>query len=169
MAKLGINRGRGRTIAFAITGLCLSLCIGCRDRSRGYSVEAASHQMEPPKAESKSSQPNSVEPEVQNEIGKMDAEKRAKLIAEAQSAFDETRSAIAALDKQAALASLKRATGKLDLIVARDRTLALAPVALVTTIHDLYATADSVKADHIQGPAGGSANRPPPSLCADAR
>jgi hypothetical protein len=105
--------------------------------------------MEPPKAESKSSQPNPVEPEVQNEIGKMDAERRAKLIADAQSALDETRNAIAALDrgdKQAALASLERATGRLDLVVARDRTLALAPVALVTTIHDLYATADSVKA-----------------------
>ena len=79
----------------------------------------------------------------------MDAERRAKLLADAQSALDETRNAIAALDKgdkQAALAALERATGKLDLVVARDRSLALAPVALVTTIHDLYATADSVKA-----------------------
>ena len=76
---------RGRAVAFAITGLCLalSLSIGCGDRSRGCSVEAAPHQTEPPKAESKSSQPHSVEPEVQNEIGKKDAEKRAKLIAEA--------------------------------------------------------------------------------------
>jgi hypothetical protein len=105
--------------------------------------------MEEQKGEPKSSQTQAVEPEVQTEIGRMDAERRAKLLADAESALDETRNAIAALDKgdkQAALAALERATGKLDLVVARDRSLALAPVALVTTIHDLYATADSVKA-----------------------
>jgi hypothetical protein len=71
------------------------------------------------------------------------------LLADAQSALSETRNAILALDKAdkaAALAALERATGKLDLIVARDHTLALAPVSVVTTIRDLYATVDTVKA-----------------------
>jgi hypothetical protein len=89
-----------------------------------------------------------VEPQVQAEIGKMEAERRAKLLADAQSALSETRNAILALDKAdkaAALAALERATGKLDLIVARDHTLALAPVSVITTIRDLYATVDTVK------------------------
>ena len=149
MGNRGNQHRARRAVAIAITGFCLSLSIGCGDRSQGYSVEAASNRMDAQKAEPKSSQTQSVEPEVQTEIGKMDAERRAKLLADAQTALDETRNAIAALDKgdkQAALAALERATGKLDLVVARDRSLALAPVALVTTIHDLYATADSVKA-----------------------
>jgi hypothetical protein len=68
---------------------------------------------------------------------------------DAVAALDETRNAIAALDKgdkQAALAALKRATGNLDLVVARDRTLALAPVVVTTFIPDLYANPDTVKA-----------------------
>ena len=40
-----------------------------------------------------------MEPEVQAEIGRMEAERRAKLLADAQSALEETRDAITALDK----------------------------------------------------------------------
>src|ERR1700759_5495340 len=90
------QRARG-AVAIAITGLCLSLSIGCGDRSKGYSVEAASNPTEPQKAEPKSSQTQSVEPEIQTEIGKMDTERRAKLLADAQSALDATRQANAPL------------------------------------------------------------------------
>jgi hypothetical protein len=63
-------------------------------------------------------------------------------------ALQETRNALAALDagdSKAALAALERATGKLELLVARDPTMALAPVNVTTTIIDLYAEADTVR------------------------
>jgi hypothetical protein len=59
----------------------------------------------------------------------MEAEKRATLLKDAQAALEETRNALDALDKgdkQAALAALERATGKLDMVVARDPNLARA-------------------------------------------
>jgi hypothetical protein len=146
---------RTGTPALVIAGacLCLSMSIGCGDKSRSYTAEASdnptSNRTSLPKAEPKNRDSQSVEPQVQAEIGKIEAERRAKLLADAQSALSETRNAILALDKAdkaAALAALERATGKLDLIVARDHTLALAPVSVVTTIRDLYATVDTVKA-----------------------
>ena len=146
---------RTGTASLVIAGvcLCLSMSIGCGDKSRSYTAEASdnptSNRTSLPKAEPKNRDSQSVEPQVQAEIGKIEAERRAKLLADAQSALSETRNAILALDKAdkaAALAALERATGKLDLIVARDHTLALAPVSVVTTIRDLYATVDTVKA-----------------------
>src|SRR6202023_197611 len=141
------------TLVIAGVCLCLSMSIGCGDKSRSYTAEASDNptpsRTSPPKAEPKNRDSQSVEPQVQAEIGKIEAERRAKLLADAQSALTETRNAILALDKAdkaAALAALERATGKLDLIVARDHTLALAPVSVVTTVRDLYATVDGVKA-----------------------
>jgi hypothetical protein len=138
-----------RAGALIITGLCLSLSIGC-GKSQPATAEASAPLTDPPRAaEPKSSESRSVESSVQVEIGRMDAERRTKLLANAQSALDETRNAIEALDhgdKRAAEAALEHATGKLDLIVARDRALALAPVGVATIIHDLYTTVDAVKA-----------------------
>ena len=48
--------------------------------------------------------------------------------------------------KDDALAALERVTGKLDLILARDPKLALAPVSVATVVRDLYANQDTVKA-----------------------
>src|SRR6202043_1589396 len=94
-----------------------------------------------PPAEPKSGESRSVDPAVQSEIESMEAEKRATLLKDAISALDETRNALAALDrgdKQGALSALERATGKLDLVVARDPKLAMAPVSVNTTMFDLY-------------------------------
>lgn len=149
------NTTRTRTAAPLIAGvcLCLSMSIGCVDKTRSLTAEAsdkpASKGTSGRKPEPKSPDSQSVEPQVQANIGKMEVERRAQLLADAQSALSETRNAILALDKAdkpAALAALERATGKLDLVIARDRTLALAPVSVVTTIRDLYATVDTVKA-----------------------
>jgi hypothetical protein len=149
MGNQDVGTMRARTLALIITGMCLGLSVGCGNKSQPSTTEASTPQTGPPKAEPKSVESRSAEPDVQSEIGRMDAERRAKLLADAQSALEETRNAIMALDKgdkRAALAALERATGKLDLIVARDRTLALAPVDVTTIIHDLYTTVDAVKA-----------------------
>jgi hypothetical protein len=152
--------------AASITLSVLVLCAGCNTRSRSNSsdnadrsaettdtsrVSAASTANTPDqqKPEQKSGEAKSVEPQVQSEIEKAEAEKRATLLADAQSALEETRAALAALDKgdtKAALAALSHATGKLDLVVTRDRRLALAPVGVDTVIYDLYATPDTVRA-----------------------
>ncbi len=71
------------------------------------------------------------------------------MLKDAQAAIDETQKALDALDqgkKDEALAALERVTGKLDLILARDPKLALAPVSVATVVRDLYANQDTVKA-----------------------
>ena len=98
--------------------------------------------------EAKSAESKSVDPAVQSQVEKAEAEKRATLLKDAESALDDTRNALGALDsgnKEAALAALERASGKLDLVVARDPRLALAPVSVNTTVLDVYTTPDAVK------------------------
>ena len=85
---------------------------------------------------------------MQAEVQKTEADKRAQLLKNAQAALDETNKALEALDqgkKDEALAALEKVTGKLDLIVARDPQLALAPVGVSTIIRDLYAGPDTAK------------------------
>jgi hypothetical protein len=118
------------------------------DRSMETSQAAAGNAAQPQRPEQKSGETQSVQPQVQTEIGKAEAEKRATLLRDAQSALEETRMALAALDRgdsKAALAALASASGKLDLVVSRDPHLALAPVSVDTVVYDLYATPDAVK------------------------
>jgi hypothetical protein len=75
---------------------------------------------------------------------------------EALSAVDETKGALQALDDgktQDALAALERASGKLDIILARDPRLALAPMAVGAMTYDVYATPEAVKAASRQAQA----------------
>jgi len=78
---------RTGTPALVIAGvcLCLSMSIGCGDKSRSYTAEASdnptSNRTSLPKAEPKNRDSQSVEPQVQAEIGKIEAERRAKLLA----------------------------------------------------------------------------------------
>ena len=102
-----------------------------------------------PAPEAKSEQTEAVESEVQAEIADRTAEKRKQLLSDAQAALEETHNAVKALDegnKDDALAALERATGKLDLIVARDPALALAPVNVATIIRDIYAKPETAEA-----------------------
>ena len=103
----------------------------------------------PQQAEPQSEQSKAVNPQVQSEVEKQAADKRAKLLKDAQAAIDETQKAFDELDqgkKDDALAALERVTGKLDLILARDPKLALAPLSVATVVRDLYANQDTVKA-----------------------
>jgi hypothetical protein len=115
-----------------------------------------------PQAEARSAESKSVDPAVASELERMAAEKRAALLEDAQSAVEETRNAIAALDKgdsKSALAALERVTGKLDLVVARDPHMAFAPVSVDTIIFDLYTTLDTIKAVVSQAKDDLSGNR----------
>ena len=90
-----------------------------------------------------------VQPEVQKETDSQAADKRKQVLDEAVSALALTKSALAALDEKEsarALATLAEVTGKLELIVAREPTLALAPVDVRTIVHDLFANTETVEA-----------------------
>lgn len=85
---------------------------------------------------------------VHEELDKRFAERRSQLLEEAHAALDETAAALQALDEgksQEALDALARATGKLELLVAREPELSLAPVDVDFITYDLYATPDAVR------------------------
>ena len=149
-----ITEGRFHPLAtLVILGLCLTCSVGCKAPAKDSKVTPEQPQPSVQtadrfKTDPRSEESKSVDPDVQSELRRMEAEKRATLLMDAQSAFEETRNAFDALDKgdkQAALAALARATGKLDLVVARDPKMALAPVSVATTVIDLYTTPDTVK------------------------
>ena len=83
------------------------------------------------------------------DLGEQLAAKRKSLVAEAVSALQETQTALDLLtgnDTRGAIEALARATGKLDIVLAADPKLALAPVDVHVAIHDLITTPDAVRA-----------------------
>tara|TARA_Y100000114_G_scaffold146356_1_gene156977 strand:+ start:18402 stop:19316 length:915 start_codon:yes stop_codon:yes gene_type:complete len=71
-----------------------------------------------------------------------------ELVEEAASALEETQAAIYAIDSgntDEAIDALARATGELEIILAREPSLALAPVGASVVEHDLLATPEAVK------------------------
>jgi len=100
-----------------------------------------------PQAQSEATE--SVQPQVDAKTTDQTEEKRKKITADAVTAVNETKKALKLLDEKKtdeALAALERATGKLELILARDPTLALAPVDVGVVTYDLLANLDTVKA-----------------------
>jgi hypothetical protein len=86
--------------------------------------------------------------EVQDEAARQTAEKRREIIQDAVDALRETQSALKALEQNRnpdALKALANATGKLELVLARDPKLALAPVDVGFRIVDVYTSPDTVK------------------------
>ena len=89
--------------------------------------------------------PAKPDPQTQNQT----EDKRKNLLTDATSAIQETQSALKQLDdgrKKEALAALERATGKLDIILARDPSLTLAPAGVHVLTVDLQGGIDVVKA-----------------------
>lgn len=89
-----------------------------------------------------------VEPEVRAEADAQTDERRKKIIEEAVQALAKTKEALRALEEERideALEALALATGKLELIVARDPQLALATTDVTITTHDLFASAESIR------------------------
>ena len=103
----------------------------------------------PAEPQAKSEATESVQPKVDATSKDKAAERRATILKDAKAAMDETAKALQALDENnsaEALAALERATGKLELILARDPSLALAPVDVEVVTYDLLASLDTVKA-----------------------
>jgi len=103
----------------------------------------------PSEPQARSGATESVQPQVEEKSVDKAAEKRRKIIAEATAAVDKTKTALKALeDKKTdeALKALEVATGKLELILARDPKLALAPVDVDVETYDLLASLDTIKA-----------------------
>ncbi len=103
----------------------------------------------PAEAQAQSEATESVQPQVDAKMTEKAAEKRKKIAADAVAAVNETNKALKLLDEKKtdeALASLERATGKLELILARAPDLALAPVDVEVVTYDLLANLDTVKA-----------------------
>ncbi|WP_051906971.1 YfdX family protein [Methylomarinum vadi] len=103
----------------------------------------------PAEAQAQSEATESVQPQVDAKTTEQAAEKRKKITADAIAAVAETRNALKLLDEKKtdeALAALERVTGKLELILARDPKLALAPVDVEVITYDLLADLDTIKA-----------------------
>jgi len=89
-----------------------------------------------------------VKGSVESKASKVAEDSRATVIKEAVTALTEINKALVALDegkKQEALDALAAATGKLELVISRDPSLALAPVAVSVVTTDLIASVDTVK------------------------
>ncbi|MDU4872863.1 MAG: heat resistance protein YfdX2 [Klebsiella pneumoniae] len=116
--------------------------------NEGINEQAAVSSL-PVSPESKPEVVTEVQPEVQKETDSQAADKRKQVLDEAVSALSLTKSALAALDDKdtaRALATLAEVTGKLELIVAREPTLALAGVDVRTIVHDLFANTETIEA-----------------------
>lgn len=104
---------------------------------------------DPIKAQKQSSAAQSVQSKVDRDVAAQASEERKKILADAVDAVANTEGALLALEakkKNEALSLLEKATGKLDLIMARDPDLALAPVDINETVIDVYTDVDSIKA-----------------------
>jgi hypothetical protein len=102
----------------------------------------------PSKPQAQSEASKAVQPQVDKKAADAAAEKRKKLLADATAAIAETKKALQALEDKKideALKALAVVTGKLELIVARDPKLALAPIDMEVVTHDLFASPDTVK------------------------
>ena len=101
-----------------------------------------------PQQEPKTAMTQSVQPAVDKVAEGEVAEKRKQTIEEATTALAETKKALGALDEQntaKALDALAVVTGKLELIVARDPQMALAPVDVQTVIHDVFSGTTAIE------------------------
>lgn len=89
-----------------------------------------------------------VDEKVEESTDKQTAEKRKQILEEATGAIRETQNALQALDKEdgeAALAALERAAGKLEIILAREPELALAPAGVNTVTYDVLASIEAIE------------------------
>jgi hypothetical protein len=102
----------------------------------------------PEKPQAQSTTTESIQPMVEQKSADQMAQKRSNVIADAVVAVAETENALLALEQkkpEEAISALEAATGKLELILARDPSLAFAPVSIEMTTVDLIASTDTVR------------------------
>jgi tetratricopeptide (TPR) repeat protein len=110
--------------------------------------QAAATEPVPEQAQEQSAVAESVQPQVEEAAIDEALEKRERIIAEATNAIAESRHALRALDEgdtDEAVQALETAVGKLELILARNPDLALAPVDVTLTTYDLIADPEVVE------------------------
>ncbi len=76
------------------------------------------------------------------------ADKRKEIVSEAVSTLRETQDALQALDhgkNKEALAALERATGKLEIVLARDPKIALVPIDVKVETTNVLASVDAIR------------------------
>lgn len=130
-----------KTITTALLGLSLGLIASAPTLAEETALP------DEPQAQAEATE--SVQPQVDAKATDEASEKRKKITADAVAAVAETKQALKFLDEKntdEALAALERATGKLELILARAPDLALAPVDVRVVTYDLLASLDTVKA-----------------------
>ena len=125
------------------SALALAVVVGLSGPALAQSAAGSSPGAAAPSAASKAAQP-----QVDDKVAREAAKKRAKLARDAITALAKTHEALILLDARKtkeALAALELASGKLELVLARDPKLALAPVDARVITHDIHANVESVK------------------------
>lgn len=86
--------------------------------------------------------------DTKKEMAQKTTDKRKEIVQEAVSSLRETQDALKFLDEgknKEALAALERATGKLEIVLARDPKVALVPVDVKAVTSDIYGSLDAIK------------------------
>lgn len=130
--------------------LTRALCVGVVTLGALWSIPRAfaAPPATPAAPERRSESSQSVQKQVDNKSADEAIERRKKIFADATDAIAETQRALKALEekkKDEALNALALATGKLELILARDPKLALAPMATDVVTRDLLANPETIK------------------------
>ena len=128
---------------YIFSALALAVVVGLSGPALAQSAAGSSPGAAAPSAASKAAQP-----QVDDKVAREAAEKRAELAQDAITALAKTHEALILLDAKKtkeALAALELASGKLELVLARDPKLALAPVDVRVITHDIHANVESVK------------------------
>ena len=120
---------------YTFSALALAVVVGLSGPALAQSAAGSSPGAAAPSAASKAAQP-----QVDDKAAREADKKRAELT--------KTQEALTLLDAKKtkeALAALELASGKLELVLARDAKLALAPVDVRVITHDIHANVESVK------------------------
>ena len=123
------------------SALALAVCIGLSGPVLAQSAAS-------PSAAAPSVAPKAAQPQVDDKAAQEAEKKRSELTQDAITALTKTQEALTLLDAnktKEALAALELATGKLELVLAREPKLALAPVDVSVITHDIHADVESVK------------------------
>ncbi|MBF0420996.1 MAG: YfdX family protein [Magnetococcales bacterium] len=118
-----------------------------KDTEKEISINVPDQTSSSSKPETQSPVTQSVQNPVNQEMESEIAKRREKIVHEAKIAVDETRNALASLDvddRDKTITALTNAIGKLEMLLARNPSLALAPVEVKTVVHDFFAGADSI-------------------------
>ena len=127
-------------LTFVVTSLAVTPVMAApQGKIEPAKAMAQTHKPKPEGAQTKA---------VNSEMDSAEAAKRKQLLATAQSAVSEANNALQALDANnppKAISDLELATGKLELVIAQNPNLALAPVGVSTVVHDVYAGPGTAK------------------------